>query len=114
MRNTLYAGNGMMGLGWALMAGWIWAAVFAVIYFALYSLTIIPLEEKFLRERFGEEYEAYRKSTPSLVPGFGNFRRKFDSSRRGFDAKQSWFMERHSLGMNILVTALVMARLYFS
>jgi protein-S-isoprenylcysteine O-methyltransferase Ste14 len=114
MRNPLYAGNGMMGLGWALMAGWIWEAVFAVIYFAVYALAIIPLEEKFLLDRFGDEYEAYRKSTPSLVPRPGNFKAGLVLSLSGFDWKQSWFMERHSLCVNALVTALVLARLYFS
>ncbi|MDR3076719.1 MAG: isoprenylcysteine carboxylmethyltransferase family protein [Synergistaceae bacterium] len=112
MRNPLYAGNGIMGLGWALMAGWVWEAAFAAIYFALYSLTIIPFEEKFLRERFGGEYESYKKSTPSLLPGLRDIKQRIARSRTGFDAKKSWFMERHSLRMNILVTAIVLARLY--
>lgn len=114
MRNPLYAGNGIMGLGWALMAGWIWEAAFAVIYFALYSLTIIPFEEKFLLERFGDEYESYRKSTPSLLPALSDIKSRAERSSAGFDAKKSWFMERHSLMMNALVTALLVARLYFS
>jgi protein-S-isoprenylcysteine O-methyltransferase Ste14 len=114
MRNPLYAGNGIMGMGWALMAGWIWEAVFAVIYFALYSFTIIPFEEKFLLDSFGEEYEIYKKSTPSLIPGIRNFKEKITKSRGGFDAKKSWFMERHSLRMNIVVTIIIITRLYFS
>ena len=114
MRNPLYAGNGIMGLGWALMAGWVWEAAFAAIYFALYSLTIIPFEEKFLRDRFGDEYESYKKSTPSLFPGLRGIKQRIERSRTGFDAKKSWFMERHSLRMNILVTAIVLARLYFA
>jgi len=114
MRNPLYAGNGMMGLGWALMVGWIWEAAFAAIYFALYSLTIIPFEEKFLEERFGEEYEQYRKSTPSLIPNIKNYKEKISRGRGGFDAKKSWFMERHSLRMNLAITAIVLTRLYFS
>jgi protein-S-isoprenylcysteine O-methyltransferase Ste14 len=114
MRNPLYAGNGIMGFGWAFIAGWRWAAAFSLIYFALYSLTIIPFEEKFLRERFGEEYDTYRKSTPSLFPGFRNLKERAERSRKGFDAKKAWSMERHSLRVNILVTALVLARMYFS
>jgi protein-S-isoprenylcysteine O-methyltransferase Ste14 len=112
-RNPLYAGNGIMGLGWALMAGWAWEAAFAAIYFALYSLTIIPFEEKFLAERFGDEYELYRKSTPPLLPGMRDFKSRAARSLAGFDARQSWSMERHSLRMNILVTAVVVTRLYF-
>ena len=114
MRNPLYLGNGIMGLGWGLMAGWIWEAEFAVIYFALYPLTIIPFEEKFLMERFGDEYASYRKNTPSLFPALWNIKSRVERSRTGFDVKKSWFMERHSLMMNALVTIVVLARLYFS
>lgn len=114
MRNPLYAGNGAMGLGWALMAGWSWAAAFAAIYVVLYSLTIIPFEEKFLADRFGDEYELYKKSTPSLLPGLRGVRSRIERSRAGFDAKKSWFMERHSLRMNLLVTVVIATRLYFA
>jgi protein-S-isoprenylcysteine O-methyltransferase Ste14 len=113
-RNPLYAGNGMMGLGWSVMAGPVWCAVFAAVYFVLYCLVIIPLEEKFLSERFGGEYERYRRSTPSVIPEMNNLAEKAARCRGGFDEKKSWFMERHSLGMNVLVTALLAARLYFS
>ncbi|MDR3278908.1 MAG: isoprenylcysteine carboxylmethyltransferase family protein [Synergistaceae bacterium] len=112
-RNPLYAGNGIMGLGWSLMAGWGWAAAFAVLYIALYLMVIIPHEEKFLFERFGEEYEQYKKSTPAIFPRLANIRDKA-ALIRGFDAKKSWFMERHSLRMNIVVTILVLVRLYHS
>ncbi|MDR1580105.1 MAG: isoprenylcysteine carboxylmethyltransferase family protein [Synergistaceae bacterium] len=114
VRNPLYGGNGIMGLGWSLMSGPVWCAVFAVVYFALYCLVIIPFEEKFLSERFGKEYEHYRRSTPSIIPRPDNLREKSSRSRGGFDWKKSWFMERHSLRMNVFVTVLVAVRLYFS
>jgi len=114
MRNPLYAGNGIMGLGWALMAGWIWEAAFAAIYFTLYTFIIIPSEEKFLTENFGEAYLEYKKNTPSMLPALRDIKSRMERSFTGFDAKQSWFMERHSLWMNILVTLVVLARLYFS
>jgi protein-S-isoprenylcysteine O-methyltransferase Ste14 len=114
VRNPLYAGNGVMGIGWAIMAGPVWCAAFAAIYFALYCLVIIPFEERFLSERFGGEYERYRRSTPSIMPGINNWREKAARSRGGFDWKKSWFMERHSLGMNVFVTVLLALRFYFS
>jgi protein-S-isoprenylcysteine O-methyltransferase Ste14 len=114
VRNPLYAGNGIMGLGWSVMAGPVWCAVFAAIYFVLYSLVIVPFEESFLSERFGEEYERYRRSTPSVIPRPNNLREKAARSIGGFDGKKSWFMERHSLGMNVFVTVLLAVRLYFS
>lgn len=112
VRNPLYAGNGLMGLGWSLMGGWVLLAVFAAVYFALYSAAIIPYEEKFLKDRFGEEYEIYRKSTPSLVPGLGGFASRARNALSGFDRKKSWSMEKHSLMMNAIVTLLVVLKLY--
>lgn len=113
VRNPLYAGNAMIGCGWALMAGWWWVVIFMLLFWAIYSLVIIPDEEKFLAERFGEEYERFRRETPSLFPRFGNVKKRMQSSRGDFDTRKSWSMERHSLRMNVLVTALVLARLFW-
>jgi protein-S-isoprenylcysteine O-methyltransferase Ste14 len=114
IRNPLYAGNGVIGLGWALAAGPLWSAAFAVLYFVLYCLIIIPFEEQFLARRFGGEYESYKQSVNSLIPGFDNLGEKIRRSRGGFDRRKSWRMERHSLHMNILVTAAIAIRLYYS
>jgi protein-S-isoprenylcysteine O-methyltransferase Ste14 len=112
VRNPLYAGNGLIGLGWALMVGWILVAAFAAVYFALYSMTIIPYEEQFLSSRFGEEYEIYKRSTPALIPNFSDFAFRASKNLFGFDRKKSWFMEIHSLRMNAIVTVLVLVKLY--
>lgn len=111
VRNPLYAGNALMGCGWALMAGWWWVVVFMLLFFALYSLVIIPDEEKFLSGHFGEEYARFRRGTPSLLPRFDNMKRRIDASRGDFDRGRSWSMERHSLRMNVVVTLLVLIRI---
>lgn len=112
IRNPLYAGNALLGCGWAVMAGWWWIAAFAVVYFVIYSLVIIPYEERFLLDRFGEEYRQFKKTTPSMIPSVSRMGEKMKNSRGGFDAKKSWFMERHSLRMNLIVTCLVVLRLF--
>jgi protein-S-isoprenylcysteine O-methyltransferase Ste14 len=114
VRNPLYAGNGLIGFGWALMTGWPMVAAFTAVYFVLYSMTIIPYEEQFLNERFGDEYETYRKSTPALIPHFRDFASRAKKAFWGFDRKKSWFMESHSLHMNVIVTAMVLIKLYKS
>jgi protein-S-isoprenylcysteine O-methyltransferase Ste14 len=111
VRNPLYAGNALMGCGWAVMAGWLWLPIFAAAYFVIYTLAIIPYEERFLLEKFKEEYLAYRNATPSMIPGIKNLRERAAASRSRFGAKKSWFMERHSLRMNILVTVLIIFRI---
>jgi protein-S-isoprenylcysteine O-methyltransferase Ste14 len=111
VRNPLYAGNALIGCGWAVMAGWWWLPAFAAVYFVIYSLTIIPYEERFLIEMFKEEYLVYRNTTPSMIPSVKNLRSRAAGSRGCFGAEKSWFMERHSLRMNILVTALLLFRI---
>jgi len=113
VRNPLYAGNALIGLGWALMVGWPWVPAFLLAYFAIYALVIIPAEEGFLRGEFGDAYLEYRRTTPSMVPRLSAVRERLRRSRAGFDAKKSWFMERHSLRMNLVVTALVLLRLLY-
>ncbi len=67
IRNPLYAGNFIMGLGWALMLGWVWVAAFTAAFLLLYCLIVIPAEE-FLASKFGPQYLAYRENVPSLFP----------------------------------------------
>ena len=109
MRNPLYFGNGLIGLGWGIMAG-PWAALIFMIGFAvLYGIIIIPHEEAFLLERFGEEYAAYRRTTgafhPRAWPG-GRLRGPFDAGvlRRS---------ESHTLLTTIVGTCLIAARALF-
>ena len=59
MRNPLYFGNFVIGLGWSLIAGKWAVIIFAVSFYVLYVLAIIPHEENFLRSKFGREYEEY-------------------------------------------------------
>jgi protein-S-isoprenylcysteine O-methyltransferase Ste14 len=111
IRNPLYAGNALLGFGWALMAGLLWAAAFAAVFFILYPVIIIPYEENFLIGRFRDEYIAYRSATPSLIPSLTGAGGKAGIFA-GFDMASSWSMERHSLFMNLAVTALVCVRLF--
>lgn len=113
VRNPLYAGNALMGCGWSLMAGWWWVIVFMFFFFAIYSLVIIPDEEKFLSGHFGEEYARFRRDTPSLFPRLGDVKKRIRASRGDFDSERSWSMERHSLRMNVVVTLLVLIRLFW-
>ncbi|MDR3353823.1 MAG: isoprenylcysteine carboxylmethyltransferase family protein [Synergistaceae bacterium] len=114
IRNPLYAGNAIMGFGWSLMAGWPWVLAFAAAFSVVYSMIIIPWEERFLLQKFGESYAAYKKATPSLIPSITTAAASVRKFRGGFDAGKSWAMERHSLRMNTTLTALVLARLLWA
>ncbi len=114
VRNPLYAGNFIMGLGWALMVGWIWVAAFTAAFLFLYCYIVIPAEEEFLASKFGEQYLAYRESVPSLFPRPGKFMPDTSPYSRSFDRERAWSEEIYSIRMNILVTALISGRLYIT
>lgn len=108
MRNPLYVGNGLIGLGWGIMAG-PWAALtFIVGFFLLYVLVIIPHEEAFLLEKFGEEYRNYCGVTGAFFP------LRFDgliSRMRGpFDRGVLWRSERYTVLTTVAGTCLIAAR----
>lgn len=112
VRNPLYAGNAVMGLGWALMVGWYWVAAFTVAFILLYSMIIIPTEEEFLESKFGTVYRDYRKLVPSLIPyPHKNFPYVSDSGR-SFDKQCAWAEEIYSIRVNLFVTAAIILRLY--
>lgn len=113
VRNPLYLGNGIMGCGWALALGWWWLAAFAAAFGVIYSAIIIPYEEAFLAKKFGAEYERFLRSTPQLVPDPVKAASAL-GDLASVDWARSWYMERHSLRMNIVVTAAAAARLYIS
>lgn len=114
VRNPLYAGNGLMGCGWTLMAGWWWVLAFSVVFFAVYLLIIIPHEERFLLTRFEDAYLNYKNVTPCMLPNLSRLHERLAASVCGLDLRRSWFMERHSLAMNLVISTLLLARLYFA
>ena len=68
MRNPLYFGNFVIGLGWSLIAGKWAVMIFAVSFYVLYVIVIIPHEEEFLRAKFGHDYEEYCKRVKMFMP----------------------------------------------
>ena len=75
LRNPLYLGNAITGLGFIVVAcgnASLQEKVFLLVFYILsYSLVygvIIPEEEQFLRETFKETYVEYTKRVPRLIP----------------------------------------------
>lgn len=103
VRNPLYLGNGLIGLGWSLISGPVAVPVFCGVFLVLYGLLIIPYEENFLKERFGEAYLEYVSRTPRLLPvkwpGWDHLKGPFEASRL-------WKSERHSVYVTLAGTAL--------
>jgi len=104
IRNPLYLGNGLIGLGWSLMTGYLLMSMVYIFFFVLlYMGIIIPHEERFLEGKFGEAYLRYRAETPMLMPR--RFPQKADF-QASFHTIILWKSERHSLYITILGTML--------
>ena len=114
VRNPLYAGNFIMGLGWALMLGWMWVGAFTAAFLLLYCLIVIPAEEEFLASKFGDQYLSYRDKVPSLFPYPRSNMPESPLFSQPFDRRSAWSEEIYSIRMNLLVTVLISVRLYIT
>lgn len=68
IRNPLYAGNFLIGLGFSLLTLTWWLIILYVVFFTIEYGFIILAEEKYLRSTFPEEFEKYYASVPRIIP----------------------------------------------
>ena len=68
VRNPLYHGNFLVGLGPARFLRVWWIPVIFLLAFFLYYERIIFAEEMFLRRKFGELYVTWASTTPAFLP----------------------------------------------
>lgn len=66
-RHPLYVGSSIMALGVALGAGSLLVALLVLVYMATTISAAIRSEEAFLRQRFGDAYDAYAESRGAPV-----------------------------------------------
>lgn len=67
-RNPLYFGNFILGLGFVLMSGvFVFLFIFLPLFFFIYDATIAK-EERFLAERYGDNFKMYQKRVPRFFP----------------------------------------------
>lgn len=68
LRNPLYLGNILIVAGFVFIHGSIWLFLAGIPLVLLAYLLIIGAEEEFLAEKFGAEYEAYRRRVNRFIP----------------------------------------------
>ena len=108
MRNPLYFGNFLIGLGWSIIAGVQAVVIFVVSFYVLYNLVIIPHEESFLRSKFGIEYEAYCRDVKRFYPA----KLKLEYLHGRFDRKILMRSEIHTIISTIIGTLIIIAICY--
>jgi protein-S-isoprenylcysteine O-methyltransferase Ste14 len=68
VRNPMYVGNVLICLGVAIASNSLIVTAAAVPLAAFAYAAIVAAEEKYLREKFGEAFEAYCRDVPAWVP----------------------------------------------
>jgi protein-S-isoprenylcysteine O-methyltransferase Ste14 len=73
VRHPLYLGNFFMWLGPALLTNEPWFIAFFIVLFYLYYERIMYAEERFLQDKFGEEYMVWAAGRPAIMPRISGY-----------------------------------------
>jgi protein-S-isoprenylcysteine O-methyltransferase Ste14 len=111
VRNPLYAGNMLMyaGVGVMSMALFPWLVLLAVLWFYLQYYLIVTQEEEYLAERFGTEYEDYKKGVGRFAPRLTRYVSP-NPSPKSASASEGCASERRTLQAIGLVTLSIIAK----
>ncbi|MDH3410216.1 MAG: isoprenylcysteine carboxylmethyltransferase family protein, partial [Gammaproteobacteria bacterium] len=72
VRHPLYSGNILVIYAFAGASGVWWTFVVATAFLLFYYPTAIEYEDRKLSAIFGDEWHAFARNTPALVPAFGS------------------------------------------
>ncbi len=70
VRHPLYLANFVIWTGLALLTAHPWFVILFVLLFALYYERIMFMEEKYLRDKFGDAFMEWGAVTPAFLPRF--------------------------------------------
>ena len=117
VRNPLYLGNLLNGMAVAtasiggmeaVRAAALWLAAVGFLLFVYHN--IIVLEQEFLLQEFGSDYEEYCRSVPSLLPS-GLHQRTVGDLRQGdFSLPRALQFERMTLVWQALIWAILVVK----
>jgi protein-S-isoprenylcysteine O-methyltransferase Ste14 len=68
VRNPMYLAVGATIVGQALLLGQWGLLAYAGLFFAIVATFVVTYEEPALEQRFGGDYEAYRRAVPGWLP----------------------------------------------
>jgi protein-S-isoprenylcysteine O-methyltransferase Ste14 len=97
--HPLYVGSSVMGAGLAVASGSLVAGAVIVAYLALTITAAVRTEEAFLRRRFGDQYERYRRGAGA----------RDGSSARRFSWKQAVANREYRTVLGFLAVVLLLA-----
>jgi protein-S-isoprenylcysteine O-methyltransferase Ste14 len=74
VRNPMYCGYCLILFGESLLYESSEVLLYSFVFFILFNLLVILVEEPLLRKKFGKQYELYCKEVPRWIPLFKAFR----------------------------------------
>ena len=107
VRNPIYISNFIWATGFGFMTGMFFLLPFYYLFFILLYIVIIPAEEKWLSEKFGQEYTDYCKRKHRLLITFNGFERADYSFSQGCKNEAHTFIY-HVCAIIIFTTLIVM------
>lgn len=108
VRNPLYLGSILLGIGFTIAARDIWIFVFLIVYFVVIYVPVIKGEQSYLRSQFSG-YADYTRRVPSLVPRT----LRFGGMTDGF-SRELYFRHReyNSLLGSAAIVAVLIAKIF--
>lgn len=74
VRNPLYVGNFLIGLGVSIMGGHLWFLVLFLVAFVPVYRDLVRKEEKHLLDLHGDAFREYCRKVPRFIPDWKNLR----------------------------------------
>lgn len=91
VRHPLYLGTLLIGAGFCMIAGYVWASLLVVGCFALTYRAKMAKEERLLSEECGAAYHRYQDAVPRLLPTWRRYaHREGQWSWQGITASKEW------------------------
>lgn len=106
VRNPMYLGIAMIGLGVVLVLFRWWTSAIFILIFTLQYILLIFKEEKRLADKFGQEYKNYINSTPLILPKINTILTK--DMRSILPLKLSWVKKEIGSTLGIVLGLLVL------
>jgi protein-S-isoprenylcysteine O-methyltransferase Ste14 len=117
VRNPLYIGNILLYLGLGVMsfALFPYLQIIAICFFLWQYHSIIKYEEKYLRDKFGDDYTDYLKNVRSIIPRLTPYK-NFSVEQPPFNLKAGLRSEKRSvqafIGISLVIIIIWIIKAY--
>jgi len=108
VRNPLYVGNFLMGLGFCLFVRDLMLSLIYIILFFFFYIGTMKKEESLLTDLFKEEYINYKNKVPAFIPRIVPYVSK---QPMPYSLKQAYY---NGENIRIVVTGILLSLSYFS